>query len=227
MYTSEHNGHDKALKHVTLSQIERQQIAGMISAGIEFDEILDSIRDNLPQTEITRLHLLKRRDLYNISRDFHLQDQDMNMLLNAGCGSTAPNDKERNMNKIEELINTIRGSLVGDPNIDVIAIAKEALKAAVGQITAANLRPTVQPGTLPPPSQNTNESFNKKRDKQVTSEDGKPGSSKKKRRPRRKPSASESLMFARAWEGQELLGTAEDVLQQFEQSCSSKKSEKS
>jgi len=72
MYCSEHNGHDKALKHVTLNQIEKQRIAGMISAGIEFDEILNRVRDNLSPTEITRLHLLNLKDLNNISRNIRL-----------------------------------------------------------------------------------------------------------------------------------------------------------
>jgi len=182
MYSSDHN-HDKALKHVTLSQIERQRIAGMISAGIEFDEILDSIRDNLSPTEITRLHLLSRKDIVNISQKFHrgkvrasvktetcdqeyemnltvpqsfddfdcetvlaspansnLGAGEMNMWLKAGCG--ASNDKNKNLKEIQELINTISGSLVGDPHHDVIAIAKEGLKAIVAQITAASLRHT-------------------------------------------------------------------------------------
>jgi len=249
MYTSEHNGHDKALKHITLSQIEKQRIAGMISAGIEFDEILDTIRDNLSPTEITRLHLIKRRDLKNISRQFHLRqvkhkdgegtdperDRKRKMLLKAGCG--APNNKEKNLRVIEELINTIRGSLVDDPRHDVLGIAKEALKAAVGQITAASLRPAIQPGAFPY-SQNINEPVNKPQDKQVRTEGGKTKNPKRKRQPRKKLSESESLAIARAWEGQELFLSCEplgddhgydmDGQQQFgQQSDGSRKSEKS
>jgi len=44
-------------------------IAGMISKGISFDEILNSVRNSLSSTEMSRLHLLVRRDLHNITRD--------------------------------------------------------------------------------------------------------------------------------------------------------------
>jgi len=273
MYSSEHNGHDKDLKHFTLSQIERQRIAGMISAGIQFDDILDSVRDNLSPTEVTRLHLLKRTDLRNISRDFYLNkvrsrvrkarnrvrkhnptivqqcgveavasytqtwDQGHDMIFalpqsvnyfdratelvpqaNAtlGAGETdmlkarraASNDKERNLKEIEKLINTIRDSLVGDLRQDVTAIAKETLKAAAAQITAASFRPPVQPGTLPP-SQSVNEPVKKKQDKQVrkarnVKQVGNSRNAKRNRQPIESPSASEMLTIARAQEGQEL-----------------------
>jgi len=60
------------LKHIALSQTERQQIAGKISIGIQYDEVLDSVRNNLSSTEVSRLHLLKRKDLSNIAREFRL-----------------------------------------------------------------------------------------------------------------------------------------------------------
>jgi len=45
-------------------------IGGMISKGTPFDDILDSVRDSLSSsTEMSRLHLLVRKDLQNIARD--------------------------------------------------------------------------------------------------------------------------------------------------------------
>jgi len=72
-YSSIHNGHSQDLKHTALSQIDRHQIAGRISIGIQFDEIMDKVHDNLSATKVTRLHLLKRKDLKNIARDFRLR----------------------------------------------------------------------------------------------------------------------------------------------------------
>jgi len=71
-YASTHNGHSMDIKHVALAPSERKKIAGMISKGIQFDDILNSVRDNLSPTEMSRLHLLERRDLKNITNEFHL-----------------------------------------------------------------------------------------------------------------------------------------------------------
>jgi len=236
IYSSEHNGHDKDLKHFTLSQLERQRIAGMISAGIEFNEILNTVRDNLSLTETTRLHLLKRRDIRNIANEFHLgkvrNKEDGRKA--GGRGRRAPNDKMKHLKEIEELMNTIRGSLVGDPNQDVIATAREVLKAAAAQITAVSFRPAVQPGTS---STNINEPFSRKEDKEVRSKVGNSINSKSNRQSRKKGSVSERLTItgALALEGEELVVThmeAEEVHgyvmddhQQFERSYISRKSE--
>ena len=40
--------------------------------GIQFDEIMKKVQDNHLSAELTRLHLLKRMDLNNISSSFHL-----------------------------------------------------------------------------------------------------------------------------------------------------------
>ena len=40
--------------------------------GIQFDEIMEKVQDNHSSAELTRLHLLKRMDLNNISSSFHL-----------------------------------------------------------------------------------------------------------------------------------------------------------
>jgi len=60
------------IKHVGLSQSERRKLAGMISKGIPFDDILNNVRDSLSSLEMSRLHLVVRRDLLNIAHEFHL-----------------------------------------------------------------------------------------------------------------------------------------------------------
>src|ERR1043165_4029019 len=56
-YVSHHVGHGAELQHLRLSPNQRRQIAGMIHAGIQFDEILDKVRNSLNSIEIARLHL--------------------------------------------------------------------------------------------------------------------------------------------------------------------------
>jgi len=76
--------------------------------------------------------------------DLTLRFVETNMLLKTECQEASNdkeknlNDKEKNLKEIEELMNTIRGSLVGDPHPAFVAIAKEALKVAVSQITDAS-----------------------------------------------------------------------------------------
>ena len=72
MYSSTHSGHDKNLKHTALSQLDRQHLAGRISMGIQFDEIMEKVQDIHSSAELTRLHLLKYMDLNNISSSFYL-----------------------------------------------------------------------------------------------------------------------------------------------------------
>jgi len=61
------------IRHVGLGQSQKTKLAGMISKGIPFDDILNSVRDSLSSTtEMSRLHILVRRDLNNIARDIRL-----------------------------------------------------------------------------------------------------------------------------------------------------------
>ena len=69
-----HYGHAPELSHINLRKEDREHIAGILSLGIPFEEALNKVRDGLPSSHVTRLHLLQRFDLRNIMRDFHLGD---------------------------------------------------------------------------------------------------------------------------------------------------------
>jgi len=51
-------------------------LAGKISAGVTFNQILQDIRDTAAANGINRLHLVDKKDLHNIIRDYNL-DKDI------------------------------------------------------------------------------------------------------------------------------------------------------
>lgn len=51
---------------------ERKVIAQKIASKIPFSDILDEIRDSVTNCELERIHLLNRKDLYNIEQSFKL-----------------------------------------------------------------------------------------------------------------------------------------------------------
>ncbi|KAJ8935697.1 hypothetical protein NQ314_012674 [Rhamnusium bicolor] len=72
-YTKTRIGHKNDLRHMTLSQSERNTIALKISSNVPFDSILDEIRESLTADgELIRLHLLRKMDLHNIENSFKL-----------------------------------------------------------------------------------------------------------------------------------------------------------
>jgi len=58
----------------------------------------------------------------------------MDIELNTRC--EVSEDNEKDLKEIEEMINTVKGSLVGGPHRDLIAITKEALKTTIAQMAS-------------------------------------------------------------------------------------------
>lgn len=76
-YCKTHVGHSKSIKFLHLTKEERDELAGKIKIGVTFDRILDDIRESVVSNEnIHRLHIVDKRDLYNIVRDYEL-DRDV------------------------------------------------------------------------------------------------------------------------------------------------------
>ncbi|XP_050506463.1 uncharacterized protein LOC126884548 isoform X2 [Diabrotica virgifera virgifera] len=71
-FISTHVGHAADLRHLTLTSTERQEIARKIAQKIPFELILDDIKESVHKESLQRMHLLKRKDLYNIEREFQL-----------------------------------------------------------------------------------------------------------------------------------------------------------
>lgn len=72
LYTVTHIGHDNELKYLPLMPAERENIAKKIALKIPFDDILDEIRDSIYDSDVHRIHILTRQDLYNIEASFNL-----------------------------------------------------------------------------------------------------------------------------------------------------------
>ncbi|XP_072390135.1 uncharacterized protein [Diabrotica undecimpunctata] len=67
-----HIGHQTDIGQLFLSVSERQSIAEKIALRIPFSTILDEVRDSVRNSELERLHLLTKKDLYNIECAYNL-----------------------------------------------------------------------------------------------------------------------------------------------------------
>lgn len=76
-FTDTHVGHENDLGHLFLSSSERLEIASKIANKIPFDTILNEIRDSVTESNLERVHLLTKKDLYNIEKAFNLSEEGM------------------------------------------------------------------------------------------------------------------------------------------------------
>ena len=67
-----HYRHKPSLGHLRLLDSDRIAIAGQLAQGVDFQHILDNIRDNLGK-EFFRIHLLTRKDIINIEGTYGLR----------------------------------------------------------------------------------------------------------------------------------------------------------
>lgn len=73
-FCNNHIGHKQKedIGHLFLSKHQKQSVAAKIAAKIPFEVILDGVRDSVTNCHLERLHLLTKKDLYNIEQCFHL-----------------------------------------------------------------------------------------------------------------------------------------------------------
>ena len=67
-----HYGHTTSLGHLRISESERLAIAGQLAQGVDFQHILDKIRDKLGK-EFQQIHLVTKKDTANIERTYSLK----------------------------------------------------------------------------------------------------------------------------------------------------------
>ncbi|XP_049840691.1 uncharacterized protein LOC126285389 [Schistocerca gregaria] len=70
VYFKTHFGHEQHIGLLQLSRSDREAIARQIAKGVHFEKILDDVKSSIHSGEPERLHLITRRDLHNIKRDF-------------------------------------------------------------------------------------------------------------------------------------------------------------
>ncbi|VEN46173.1 unnamed protein product [Callosobruchus maculatus] len=68
-----HYGHSLDLGHTCLGKDTRKELAGKLQQGVTFQHILDQVRESdIKEEGLKRNHLLEKKDLHNIMRDFNL-----------------------------------------------------------------------------------------------------------------------------------------------------------
>ncbi|CAG9817796.1 unnamed protein product [Phaedon cochleariae] len=73
-FFSTHVGHECEIGRMPLSIDDRNQIAGKLVEGVTIQRILDDVREEAAQSGCIqrRIHLLEKKDLHNIKRDFSI-----------------------------------------------------------------------------------------------------------------------------------------------------------
>lgn len=67
-----HVGHITDIGHLQLTESERKNLAIKIAAKIPFDDILDNVRQSITDATLNRIHLVSKKDLFNIENSFNL-----------------------------------------------------------------------------------------------------------------------------------------------------------
>ncbi|XP_047103705.1 uncharacterized protein LOC124722613 [Schistocerca piceifrons] len=74
-FVSTHIGHKQDLTHLPPSQKDRETIATDIAMGLPYDKVLDNVRTSLQDSDLQRIHLTTKQDLYNIAASYNLSSK--------------------------------------------------------------------------------------------------------------------------------------------------------
>ena len=72
-YTSTHYNHKTQLGHLRIPSTTRKVIASKLKRGITTQRIIDDIRDSTATAEISRKHLVSRKDISNIKKQYNIE----------------------------------------------------------------------------------------------------------------------------------------------------------
>lgn len=75
LFVDTHVGHENDLGHLVLTSNEREVLANKMALQIPFPDILNEVRDSEDGSQLDRIHLLTKRDLYNIGKSFKRKSQ--------------------------------------------------------------------------------------------------------------------------------------------------------
>ena len=71
-FVETHAGHLNELKHIDVCVESKKQLASQIKLGIPYNIILQNIRNTVTDDKLKRVHLVRRKDLDNITESFNL-----------------------------------------------------------------------------------------------------------------------------------------------------------
>jgi len=135
----------------------RNTVCRHIHAVVQLCEIGTAVEENSETCTVEDVgHLTKQEiefdnELDNSSVDTYppespQKEEEMSILSEAECESL--NDSEKCLREFDALIDTIRGFVIGEVNLGVVAVANKGLKTVVAQMTAARLQ-SIQSVALP------------------------------------------------------------------------------
>ncbi|XP_072400769.1 SCAN domain-containing protein 3-like [Diabrotica undecimpunctata] len=75
-YCKSHYHHDNEIRHLYLSKIDKNQVANKLLAGVSVSKILDKNRDHIVETDVQIVHLLTKKDIYNIKNSYGISISD-------------------------------------------------------------------------------------------------------------------------------------------------------
>ncbi|XP_025410571.1 uncharacterized protein LOC112683653 isoform X1 [Sipha flava] len=67
-----HYGHEAELVHLRIPKSDKQEIASKLLQGVKIEDILLSYKEDGSSKQIERKHLIKRRDILNISKKYNV-----------------------------------------------------------------------------------------------------------------------------------------------------------
>ncbi|XP_075224308.1 uncharacterized protein LOC142326071 [Lycorma delicatula] len=112
-YISTHVGHNADIDHLNLTPTERCNIAAEIANNIPFQTILEKAHNSVSDSELSRIKLLKKKDLYNIKSSFNLHSKQLSnkksVLIKDNLSSLL--DKLNENNDIGVLFCKLQGTL--------------------------------------------------------------------------------------------------------------------
>ena len=76
-YIKTHIGHNSELRHLNISKHEKDSIAQKLALKLPFEHILDDIRNSVINGTLERIHLITRKDLWNIANSYQLNHEAM------------------------------------------------------------------------------------------------------------------------------------------------------
>ncbi|XP_049763836.1 uncharacterized protein LOC126092337 [Schistocerca cancellata] len=87
-----HTGHSFSMGSLHLTPADRAMVADLIASGLSDAEILKKIRDGAHESSLKRVHMLKRKDIYNIKKQYKLDiPLDKNVAVNVKQESSVVN----------------------------------------------------------------------------------------------------------------------------------------
>ncbi|KAF0724804.1 Uncharacterized protein FWK35_00031762 [Aphis craccivora] len=67
-----HLWHQNEIGKLRLTTADRAQLAGKLSLGVPIQRVLNDVRDSAEGSTLNRFHLIEKRDLHNIKRDYNI-----------------------------------------------------------------------------------------------------------------------------------------------------------